>query len=386
LAFDLSPDGRRLTTVEQAFAPDRVWRVCVWDTDPLKEIASQDFPTSGERGWAGLAGKMALVTRNGIAIVDATSGKLSLKIPATETGPLAASGDHRLLAAFQRDKTTSTNSTVRVWEVASGREVATLATGNVDFLALTRDGRALITLAGAALRVWDLPSARVRHHMPLPQEFALSRFVSGFYLAPDDRRATTALADGTLLVWLLPSTLPDSPGQPLSDRDLLRLWDDLTGEDVPKVYAAGWTLADRPREAVPFLAERIRPVVPADAELVRKLIADLNSDQFTRRQSAFRQLEKLGRLAAPALRKLLRGDVPLEQRRRAEALLDKLHGPISEPETLKSLRVVAVVEHIGTPEARQVLLRFTRGAPEAHLTLEAAAALNRLELRPQAKR
>ena len=50
-------------------------------------------------------------------------------------------------------------------------------------------------------------------------------------------------------------------------------------------------------------------------------------------------------------------------------------------EILRGLRSVEVLEHIGTAEARQVLETLTTGAPEALVTVEAKAALARLERR-----
>ena len=45
------------------------------------------------------------------------------------------------------------------------------------------------------------------------------------------------------------------------------------------------------------------------------------------------------------------------------------------------LRAVEVLERIGTPEARQVLAKLADGAPEARLTQEAKASLQRLAKR-----
>ncbi len=52
------------------------------------------------------------------------------------------------------------------------------------------------------------------------------------------------------------------------------------------------------------------------------------------------------------------------------------------PEQLQMLRVMEVLEHIGTAEARQVLAGLAKGAPEARLTQEAKASLERLAKRP----
>ncbi|HMC63737.1 MAG TPA: hypothetical protein VKI65_02250 [Gemmataceae bacterium] len=52
---------------------------------------------------------------------------------------------------------------------------------------------------------------------------------------------------------------------------------------------------------------------------------------------------------------------------------------------LRKQRGLAVLEYIGTPEARKVLARVAQGAPEARLTQEAKASLERLAKRPAAK-
>jgi hypothetical protein len=45
---------------------------------------------------------------------------------------------------------------------------------------------------------------------------------------------------------------------------------------------------------------------------------------------------------------------------------------------LRLLRAVEALEHVGTPEARQLLEALSRGAREARLTREAQASLRRL--------
>jgi hypothetical protein len=96
-------------------------------------------------------------------------------------------------------------------------------------------------------------------------------------------------------------------------------------------------------------------------------------------------LEKLHELAEPALQNVLQGKPALEVRQRVEQLLEKLHGPITNPEQLRMIRAVEVLEHIGTPEAKQVLRSLAKGAPEARLTKEAMASLERLAKRSRAQ-
>jgi HEAT repeat protein len=72
----------------------------------------------------------------------------------------------------------------------------------------------------------------------------------------------------------------------------------------------------------------------------------------------------------------LQSRLTLEARRRIEAVLtDRTRPP---PEELRTLRAIAVLERIGTPEARQALEKLTGGA-EARERQEAKAALERLK-------
>jgi HEAT repeat protein len=68
------------------------------------------------------------------------------------------------------------------------------------------------------------------------------------------------------------------------------------------------------------------PSAPADAKQVEQWIAELNSDQFSVRERATRELEKLGRSAGAYLRKAKENRPSPEQLRRIDALLDKLVG------------------------------------------------------------
>ena len=63
---------------------------------------------------------------------------------------------------------------------------------------------------------------------------------------------------------------------------------------------------------------------------------------------------------------------------RAERLLARLEGGRLPAEQLRALRALEVLEAAGTPEAREVLRALAKGAADAALTQEAAAALERL--------
>src|SRR5262249_55496837 len=144
-------------------------------------------------------------------------------------------------------------------------------------------------------------------------------------------------------------------------------------------------LARCPTQTVPFLKEHLRPAEAPEARRLSRLLSDLDSERFEVREKATQDLEALGELVESAIRQTLEGQPSLEVRRRAEALLQRLEGPVTSPESLRLLRAVEVLEHCGTPDARRLLAALAEGAA-CRPTREAKAALARLtrraEIRP----
>jgi hypothetical protein len=148
--------------------------------------------------------------------------------------------------------------------------------------------------------------------------------------------------------------------------------------DAAKAWLAIWELAASPEATVRFLKERLRPEAPVPADKLSRLIADLDSDQFSTRQRATEEMEQIGEQAVPALRRAIAGTPSLELRRRVEALLQKAEIGPPFPEQLRTLRAIAALEQIGSAEAQEVLKEFAKGAPEASASHDAKAALERL--------
>jgi hypothetical protein len=180
-----------------------------------------------------------------------------------------------------------------------------------------------------------------------------------------------------VLVWDL---APTSRGNPPAAVDYDRLWADLASDDAQRAYRAAGTLTAAPAEAARLLRERLRPAA-VDAERVRRLIADLDSERFATREAAVKGLKELDALAEPALREALKGNPSAEARKGINALLPVPWTPPS-PDLLRQVRAVAVLKRVGTPETRYVLDRLAAGAPGARQTKEAKAALGRLARSP----
>ncbi|OAI46637.1 hypothetical protein AYO44_11010 [Planctomycetaceae bacterium SCGC AG-212-F19] len=169
--------------------------------------------------------------------------------------------------------------------------------------------------------------------------------------------------------------------KPLEARHLDQLWQDLAARSEGRSRLAVQTLAQAPREALPYLKVRLKPGGPPERDRgarARKLVAELDSDQFAVRERATEELEKWEYDAIPVLRERLAEKPSLEVVRRIERILQKLGAQSPNPELARTLRSVRVLEAIGTREAQQVLETLASGEPEGLPTRAARAALERI--------
>jgi hypothetical protein len=148
------------------------------------------------------------------------------------------------------------------------------------------------------------------------------------------------------------------------------LWLDFSTDDEETVKKVKEIYRKTPVQTIAFFQERIPPTTSADPARIQRLIADLEHDDFQRRQLADRQLWDIGLFAEPALRKALDHTESAEARRRLTPLLHKLHVDRST-----TLRAIHVLKQIQTLEARSLLQDLAHGAPDAEVTREATKAL-----------
>ena len=374
LAF--SPDGRLL-----AFGGTANHEVMIWDVASGKErqrckglrdnIVCVAFSPDSKRIAAGV---QSISVRPTIAVWDVASGAKGADFASGEpVENLVFSSDGRMLASsmWRQGQT-------RLWEVESGRELRSLA-GAVEAygLAFSLDGKWLAA-AGAdndqKIHVWEVNTGQEVRRFS-------GHFVGAMSVAfaPDSRTLASGGADSTVLLWDVTGRMKDGRLQRVkwSPRELEKRWIDLASDAGPQAVQALWDLVASPEQTVPLLRQRLKPAEPADAQRVERLIRDLDSDDFQTRTKATEELERIVDGAEPALRKKLAEKPSLEMRQRIQQILSKLEPSVSA-ERLRTLRAIQVLEYVGTAEAKENMRALAKGVPDARLTREAKAALERL--------
>jgi len=302
---------------------------------------------------------------------DVKTGKELACFPC-QARSVAFSTDGKTLAAVTRDQG------VVLWDMITARQITTLGDpkANVSCVAFSPGGRTI--LAGSkdgTIRMWDLLTEKERGTFVGHQGEVRSVCYS-----PDGKQFASGSADTTALVWNV-SRLVKERQVTLSPQELQAVWSDLASPDASKGYKAFLTLANAPQQSVPFVKERFQAIRSPDPKRVSRLIEDLDDGQFTVREEATAELEKLGGFAESALRKVLQENPSLEVRRRVEKLLYKMEQGISHPDLLQALRAIAALEQIGTAEAQEVMRLLVKDSVMPRVRQEATSSLDRLAKR-----
>jgi hypothetical protein len=167
----------------------------------------------------------------------------------------------------------------------------------------------------------------------------------------------------------------------LTAAELDRLWTQLTDNGTPACDAIE-ALAGAPTQAISFLSPRLRAVWPtAEAKRIAAVIAKLDDDKFSVRETATAELEKLGLEGLPQLRRAMEESKSLEVRLRAQRLVKKINNVSLTPDQMRLQAVLFVFELIASDDARNLLGEVASGKAGAWLAAEAEVTLRRMQIK-----
>ena len=193
--------------------------------------------------------KMSALAVLAIALLATGAEIVVRKAPAVQ--PPKRPDAPRVLAG--RDRTPvavggTLNAAIRLWELASGQEVARLKVpeNSTTDLTYSPDGRFLVAccnrntrnLGDQMIRIWDAVTGqevrRFTGHLAAVWSVAFTA---------DGRSVISGSADGTALVWDV-SGLPKEPNAEPITADALKVrWNELASGDARVAYRAAWALS-----------------------------------------------------------------------------------------------------------------------------------------------
>ena len=410
-----SPDGKRLAT-SGAYQPARLW-----DLAESKEIRSFSGSTQVVLGvnnvrYSPDGQRLALASNDGtLQLANVATGKIEKVLSKGSVDRLAFSPDGRLLAGGGFDRK------LHVWDVASGKELWSaehanavvavtfpsdgklIVTGTWDSEVVVREtatGQEMSRFKGNTemLRALALsPDARLVALSDDKPAIALYELATGklverlkghdgavwaLAFTPDGRSLVSGSFDATALVWdLTGQDLARKQGEQLTAGELETRWTALGSGPADSAYQAVLSLANVPKQAVPFLRMRLLGQASPKDRMIAKWLHDLDADKFVARERASRELAALGKNIETELRRAREQTQSLEARRRLDDLLAKLGTTETPDERLRYLRSVAVLELSDIPESRAVLEDLASKAATEAMRQQAQGALQRLAKR-----
>ena len=368
VALVLSPDGRTLAYGARRYS---------LPADLLEKVRRGERVTITN----GLVGSNTLRLRSLDEGEEVELGSREVgKIWCHGVRPVAYSPDGRYVAAAFRTSPTEAKgldtTAIRVWDVAKRRELPPFGASQKGLTALTFSPDSASLASGCidgTVCLWEVRTGKRRLHLK-----TTAATTGGTLLfSPDGRRLFSGMAIPEIWDVRIPVAADRSEARRYTVEMLRALWTDLAADDAEHAYRATCELELAPGKAMAFLGEEIRSSTVAIIPRVAKLILDLDSENYDTRESATKQLQQLGEMAMPALRKALIGRSSLEAKRRLEAVLAKDGGPIRVREASQIARAVEAMEHATSPAAREVLQSLVKDLPDSWAAIEAKAVLGR---------
>lgn len=240
--------------------------------------------------------------------------------------------------------------------------------------AVSGDGRWLVWYDSHRLQLCDLIGGG-GWRFPLPDPY-----ITGVAISPERGRLVTSHRSGLCRSWDISkwtaTELPARDPPKIAGEPAAAPWAALADADAKLAGREIARLVRDPDAAMTLLGDKLEPVRALDDKLIRRWIADLGDPDFKTRDTAGKALATVPDQAAAQLRDAAKAPASAEAGRRIAALL-KID-PDAVPDTLRSLRAMEVLEHVGTAAARRVVATLADGAATAAVTRHAAETLARM--------
>jgi hypothetical protein len=282
---------------------------------------------------------------------------------------------------------------LELWDVLSHQPIMRLSLEARQF-AFSPDGKLLVYVLTDGFGVMELASGqtawRVVESPAQPGDLKLhkpagveSLRFSAVAVSPNGEWLATAIAE-TEPIWVWPLRPPTATVTTQADGiDIESDWAKLEEIDAAAGLSAVWRLGEGGDEIAREIGNRIRPAGGDENnnEEIHRSIAELDDDRFAVRDRAMKALEAHGAAAETLLKSAIEAGASEEARRRIESVLKKLQNRTvrMSGKPLQRIRAIGVLERIGSATAREVLATLATGSLTARETIEAKAALARLE-------
>jgi WD40 repeat protein len=383
------PDGKTLYT-------EWADRAEVWDVDSGTRLAAFDrnrhlthqLTISPDGRWlAATAMSMGLMDSGGaqggslIAVWNAASGDAVQEfrpLGRASIGAIAFSPDGNSLVAVGDEVPAWTSNRgpglFELWDIRTGEEKL-LRNGLAAHLicaAFSPDGRVLATGdTSHGVRLWELATGQDRHCFT-----GHRKSVGNVVFSSDGRLLASGDLTASVFVWDVEGNFGRRPlNTPFSDGEKQSLWKSLDDADASAAFTTMRRLLARPGPTVALLRDSLRLAIGVDEKAVQPLLRKLESAPFDALDKAVADLAAIIDPAEPLVRKALTQSHSAESRRRIQNVLES--AGTGAPGRRRQVRAVEVAEHLGTPEARELLKTWASGAEGVLLTQEARASLQR---------
>jgi WD40 repeat protein len=242
-------------------------------------------------------------------------------------------------------------------------------------VATDRDGVLVAVVTGDEVSVRELETGEImttfvaRGATPTEVEFI-----------PNSNLLAAGYADGQVLLWdLWPADLPRTPP---TATDWDRVWSDLAG-GARATSRSRLVILAHPAAALTELSRRVRALPQPTEFEIDEWLAKLSHPRYAVREEATRQLIRHLDVTEGPVREYLRFTKSPEVEDRLRRVLDSGGGINRDAEVTRLVQVIGLLERIGTPEARRLLMRVARGGGVP--AERAADALVRIQDRAEAQ-